>query len=156
MPRIQPRVGINKKTGKLKKGYKYTGEKNKNGLAKIVKTKKMIQPPGRQKGGVRVTALSGDKQKENILARCPTLYKAFNSDEFEFSGTRQITPPALPDDVGSIRVTLRYNGPLQGTTLIPGWEIHYDVVGTHPLANRNEWNMRNQQRRAPPRILTTS
>lgn len=150
MPRIQPRVGINKKTGKLKKGYKYTGEKNKNGLAKIVKTKKIGVPvANRQKGGgKRVVALRAENQKKEILARCPTLYQAFNSDEFELHDTQQIAQPAPPDDVGSIRVTLRYSGPLQGTNPISGWKIHYDVVGTHPLANRNEWNRRNQQRRA--------
>lgn len=32
--------GINKKTGKLKKGYKYSGKKLKSGLSQIVKTQK--------------------------------------------------------------------------------------------------------------------
>ena len=34
--------GINKKTGRLKKGYKYSGKKLKNGSPQIIKTSKII------------------------------------------------------------------------------------------------------------------
>lgn len=37
--KIRKHQGINKKTGKLKKGYKYSGKKIKSGLRKIVQTK---------------------------------------------------------------------------------------------------------------------
>jgi len=48
-PKVQPKPKVRKhegirqtgtKRGTLKKGYKYTGEQNMNGAAKIVKTKK--------------------------------------------------------------------------------------------------------------------
>lgn len=37
---IRKHKGINQKTGKLKKGYRYSGKKFKNGLSEIVKVKK--------------------------------------------------------------------------------------------------------------------
>ena len=42
---IRKHSGINQKTGKLKKGYKYSGKKLKSGLSQIIKIKKI------QKGG---------------------------------------------------------------------------------------------------------
>ena len=38
-PRPRKHNGINQITGKLKKGYKYSGKKLKNGLPKIIKCK---------------------------------------------------------------------------------------------------------------------
>ena len=45
--KIRKHSGINQKTGKLKKGYKYSGKKLKSGLSQIVKVKK----PRKRKGG---------------------------------------------------------------------------------------------------------
>ena len=52
--KIRKHKGINQKTGKLNKGFKYSGKKLKSGLAEIVKVKR------KQKGGSSI---------------CPDFYK---------------------------------------------------------------------------------
>lgn len=46
--KIRKHKGINQKTGKLKKGYRYSGKKLKSGLPKIIKITKKIR---NQRGG---------------------------------------------------------------------------------------------------------
>ena len=46
MIKIRKHFGINKKTGKLKKGFKYSGKKLKSGIPQIIKTQKYKQKTG--------------------------------------------------------------------------------------------------------------
>lgn len=56
--------GINQKTGKLKKGYRYSGKKLKGGLSEIVKVKKVKKKI--QHGGERLRQVGGEYDLEWI------------------------------------------------------------------------------------------
>ena len=54
--KIRKHKGINQQTGKLKKGYKYSGKRLKNGLPQIIKVVK------KQKGGIKEYNLNESKK----------------------------------------------------------------------------------------------
>ena len=55
MPRIRRHLGINQTTGKLNKGYVYTGKRLKSGIAEIKKVRKSTKKKGEFMGSIQNT-----------------------------------------------------------------------------------------------------
>lgn len=63
MNKIRKHSGINQLTGRLKKGYRYSGEKLKSGLPRIVKSK---IKKNKMKGGKQFTIYDWDDLNETM------------------------------------------------------------------------------------------
>lgn len=156
-------TGINQKTGKLNKGYKYTGEKTKNGLSKIVKTKKTTgektklkaglvkivktknnrRSRGVQKGGMRKHCVKAPN-KTDIKNQYLTLKQAFLSDLFVFVRSVWLAPAHLPNvPEAQWKVTLKYNGPVSGVDPDgPGLTVDYITYESDCLREVGPWEQR--------------
>ena len=89
---IRKHKGINQKTGRLNKGYKYSGKKTKSGLKIIVKKSvKKTKTRKTMKGGSKeslIQRILAQKTKEKGVAKMITSYNDYRTPTLMFSHGR--------------------------------------------------------------------